>query len=60
MLVRQTPPDTDQFILNWLYCIKNNGKKDLVVENELANSGNPERSTMNAKSRRGYKGLLCT
>jgi cAMP-dependent protein kinase regulator len=33
VLVRQTPPDTDQFILNWLYCIKNNGKKDLVVEN---------------------------
>lgn len=32
VLVRQTPTNTEKFILNWLFCLKNNGNKDLVVE----------------------------
>jgi cAMP-dependent protein kinase regulator len=32
VLVRQTPVDTKKFIMNWLYCLKNKGQKELVVE----------------------------
>ncbi len=38
VLVRETPADTDKFILNWLYCIKNNGNKELVIGNARLNS----------------------
>jgi cAMP-dependent protein kinase regulator len=48
VLVRQTPVDTKKFILNWLYCIKNSGNKELVIEHAKLEAELEKLKKMNA------------
>jgi cAMP-dependent protein kinase regulator len=48
VLVRQTPVDTKKFILNWLYCIKNSGNKELVMEHAKLEAELEKLKKMNA------------
>jgi cAMP-dependent protein kinase regulator len=48
VLVRQTPVDTKRFILNWLYCIKNAGNKELVIEHARLEAELEKLKKMNA------------
>jgi cAMP-dependent protein kinase regulator len=48
VLVRQTPVDTKKFILNWLYCIKNSGNKELVIEHARLEAELEKLKKMNA------------